>query len=164
MPNRHYAFDCECDPELSTATARQCSHCGRNGRFVGWEMSLVERMCAFHRITGLPPYGPKRVSPERKRIVDRMVKCPACEGKGLIDVLDGESWARCRWCRGNGYALDGKFHRERSNARDSIWFFASFGLFYVLGRTFPVLIVFLLAIFGLAIVAISRVALNSRSR
>ena len=73
---------------------------------------MHEMMSAFTRGSGLPPYGPRRMSEEGRAIEARMVTCPRCDGLGVLDhPWDPSLWAYCPQCKGNGAALDGDFSR-----------------------------------------------------
>ena len=108
MPDRIYKYDCD-DCHRTRSLQGDCHRCGKEGRYVGWEMNTFDRMAAFSRVTGMPPFSPARMSPEGTEIIARMVPCQACDATGLIQLQESEAWAWCPQCGGNQYALNGKF-------------------------------------------------------
>ena len=113
MPEQWWRFDCGCKNRTQWLRQAVCPECGAHGQYVGWQLTLEEKMAAFTRVTGLPATGRARMTPEGKAIQDRRVLCKLCMGKGLIeDPLDRNTWAYCPQCQGNRCALDGDFFAE----------------------------------------------------
>jgi hypothetical protein len=114
MPHQYWWFSC-CSQ--FRAGRPFCNNCGGKGKYLGWRRTPWEEMCAFSRLTGLFPYGKKRMSPEGQAIAARLIKCSMCDGIGVLDhPYDSDSWAYCPHCQGNGAALDGEFFPETVQA------------------------------------------------
>jgi len=113
MPEQWWRFDCGCKNRTQWLRQAVCPECGAHGQYVGWQLTLEEKMAAFTRVTSLPATGRARMTPEGKAVQDRRVLCKLCMGKGLIeDPLDRDTWAFCPQCQGNRCALDGEFFKE----------------------------------------------------
>jgi len=79
-----------------------CAECGEKCEPDGWDLSMVEKMCAYRVLTGLPPIGPHR------KYIDQLELCSPCEscrGRGLIDVNNGRGYRWCQECGGLGAIL-----------------------------------------------------------
>lgn len=83
-----------------------CPTCGKRGTYDGWHYSVIEFMGAYTRRTGLKPYGTHRALAD-ELIESRMKTCPQCNGRGVIDINNGESCTRCSMCNGDLSIFDG---------------------------------------------------------
>ena len=107
MPNPRWRPQCDCHGVGTRLGTPSCRKCGRPGTFLGVDKSVVEHWCAFQRVTGLNPLGPK-TSPEAQTIVARIVTCGLCGGSGCMSG-GPDAWSYCPRCLGDGIALDGRF-------------------------------------------------------
>jgi hypothetical protein len=83
-----------------------CPECGKRGTYDGWHYSVIEFMGAYTRRTGLAPYGTHRALAD-ELIESRMKRCTQCNGRGVIDINNGESFTSCSVCKGNLSIFDG---------------------------------------------------------
>ncbi len=83
-----------------------CPECGKRGTYDGWHYTVIEFMGAYTRRTGLAPYGAHRALAD-ELIESRMKTCPQCNGRGVIDINNGESCKSCSMCNGNLCLFDG---------------------------------------------------------
>jgi hypothetical protein len=104
MPRKFWKHNCK-----GTEVGRGveiCPDCGKRGTYDGWHYTVIEFMGAYTRRTGLAPYGVHRALAD-ELIESRMKKCPQCNGRGVIDINNGESWKSCSMCKGNLCIFDG---------------------------------------------------------
>lgn len=115
MPRKTYRPLCECPPAPTQGDEPTCRECGARKEYTGIRFSMIEAMTAFSMRTGLPPMGEDRKTPAAKAILERMVRCPLCEGGRVIEDFPSETWAFCPVCGGLGSALDGEFDPSKGN-------------------------------------------------
>lgn len=105
MTRRFWKHNCQGKGEIGRGV-EICPDCGERGTYDGWHYSVVEFMGAYVSRTGLKPYGAHRALAD-ELIEPRMKSCPQCDGRGVIDINNGESCTRCSMCKGNLCIFDG---------------------------------------------------------
>ena len=99
MPVRVWMHECGCYPTLQLAA--RCYSCEGTGEDLGWHMTRVEKAEAFANATGMLVDEPPTT--RRDRELARLVACPLCDGKGLLQGADPDhGWAPCPQCDGTG--------------------------------------------------------------
>ncbi len=66
-----------------------------------WSLSVVEHWCLYSRQTGFQPTG------EHRPLLDKLFfpywhTCEICNGKGIVDGTDEDTWKNCPICFSNG--------------------------------------------------------------
>ena len=109
MPRPSYDYECG---HQDRGNHPACRACGLPGRYVGYRYSTEERWSLFERLTGLCPTAEDDVTPqERKRRLNRFLRCQLCAGTGLLSTTPGKWWY-CPRCLGDGAAMDGRFRGD----------------------------------------------------
>jgi hypothetical protein len=75
---------------------------------------MIEAMGAYQKRTGLKPIGAHRALADNI-LSPHMEVCARCNGKGLVDIEDGEDWKICPTCGGEQYLF-----RESKEEFDAI--------------------------------------------
>jgi hypothetical protein len=66
-----------------------------------WSLSVVEHWCLYTRMTGFQPTGAHR------QLLDKLFfpywyTCEICNGIGIVDGPDEDTWKNCSICFSNG--------------------------------------------------------------
>jgi hypothetical protein len=113
MPHKVWTHFCPVDAENVRVATEECSLCGKRGAFDGWGYSMVERMGAYQRRTGLKPMGSHR--PLADRLLAHLFRdCPVCAGRDLLDNGDEQSWHFCIECDGTGRIIADRAEFEQA--------------------------------------------------
>jgi len=106
MPNPFWRPTCNCRPTVIMMGSPCCQVCGKPGVWLGWGYGMIEMMAVFERRTGMRSMGPHR-GMTRQLLESRMVSCPTCSGRCLVDIKDGMDCKECPECRGLGVFFKG---------------------------------------------------------
>jgi hypothetical protein len=101
MPQQMWKHTCRKDGSSYSIGSLVCSTCAGPGTYDGWHPRMREAMALYQTRYRLKPIGPHR------RMTDDLfaavrATCPACAGRGLLDIVGGRSWQVCSTCRGFG--------------------------------------------------------------
>jgi hypothetical protein len=105
MPHKFWKHNCKGGSEIGRGV-EICPDCGERGTYDGWHYSVVEFMSVYSRRTGLKPYGAHRALAD-KLLNPRFKTCKTCNGRGVIDINNGEDCKNCSTCNGDLSIFDG---------------------------------------------------------
>ena len=98
MPHMTWKHICpESGNKLILLGEENCPSCGTKGKYDGLGLTGIEAMGDFQRLTGLPAIGPHK--PQMPNFSER---CPACNGRSIVDIKQWCRWVSCRSCNGTG--------------------------------------------------------------
>lgn len=115
MPHKMWKHQCKDGPTVAMGT-EICPDCGTRGEYDGWWYSRIDAMSQYQKRTGLKPIGPHR--PMADDLLERHMKmCEQCNGRGLLDINNGENYESCPLCQGIGCLFDGSLEQLESLRR-----------------------------------------------
>ena len=101
MPHKTWVHICGNSGKKVWQGEEICRSCGEKGIPDGYGLTGIEAMGNFGRLTGLPPIGP-----HQKTLPDFSLRCPACQGKGLVIIEQRDKWCSCKSCGGTGQIVN----------------------------------------------------------
>jgi hypothetical protein len=101
MPHKTWVHICKETGEKVWLGEEICRSCGEKGIPDGYGLTGIEAMGNFGKLTGLPPIGP-----HQKTLPDFSLRCPACQGEGVVIIEQWDKWFSCRSCGGTGQIVN----------------------------------------------------------
>ena len=98
MPHRTWVHIC---PESGNRKiglgVEICHDCGQKGMYDGLGLTGIEGMGNFQRLTGVPAIGP-----HKPKMPNYSERCPACNGRSIVEIHQWNRWVSCLSCDGTG--------------------------------------------------------------
>lgn len=118
MPTRLWEHVCPSSPNaISMRIQEVCSICGKKGKYVGWQYSMIEQMGVYQRRTGFKPIGAHR--PLADKLLAQFYKtCTNCGGSGLIGTKDEEKYQYCPVCKGLCDVFNGDSEKRKAVVKE----------------------------------------------
>ncbi len=104
MPYKSWSHRCPHSDSRIGLGVPVCPRCGQNGVYDGWVYHVVEQYGVSQQRYGFKPIGDHKPMVARL-LAPLLARCATCEGRGLLNGPDDDSYVTCADCSGTGSRL-----------------------------------------------------------